>query len=277
MSAVSQLPLSEIAFLAVALVGGGLVVGFLAGLLGIGGGGIMVPILYELFGAIGVPEAIRMHLSVATSLAVIIPTSIRSFRAHEKKGAVDHQVIRDLGLPVFLGVLLGIVVAGYAGGWLLKVFFAVWSLAIAAHLYAGGRFKLGTELPGPAIGRPVGFVVGLNSTLIGIGGGAQITAYMTLFGRTIHQAVATASGFGPIIAIPAVLGYVWSGWHATGQPMGSLGYVNVLGAALITPLSVLAAPYGARTAHGMSRRTLEICFATFLTITSLRFIWTMIG
>jgi uncharacterized membrane protein YfcA len=270
-----SIPWSEVLALAVSLVVGGIAVGFLAGLLGIGGGGIMVPILYELFAVIGVPDANRMHLSVATSLAVIIPTSIRSFRTHRAKGAVDEGVLTTMGPPVFLGVLVGIVIAAYVDGWVLKAVFAVISALIAAHLFAGGRWKLGSDLPGANACRAVGALIGADSTLVGIGGGAQITAFMTLFGRPIHQAVGTASGFGPIIAIPAALGYVWAGWDVQELPWGSLGYVSLLGAALIIPTSVWAAPWGARTAHGLSRRSLELAFATFLAVMAVRFAWSL--
>lgn len=259
------------------LAAAGLITGILAGLLGIGGGGVLVPILYEVFGAIGVDDNVRMHLSVGTSLAVIIPTSIRSFRAHYAKGAVDMSVLKGMGLAVALGVLAGIGIASIVDGSVLKIVYVVSALAMAIKLAMGGdRWRLGTELPGKALRTVVGGAVGVVSTLIGIGGGVYITAFMTLYGRTIHQAVATASGFGPIIAVPAALGYVWAGWGVPDLPVGSLGYVSVLGALLIMPTSVLAAPLGVRIAHGISRRALELAFAAFLASVAVRFFLSLV-
>lgn len=268
----------EILWLAMALLTSGFVAGMLAGLFGIGGGGVLVPILYELFRIVGVREDACMQLAVGTSLAIIIPTAFRSFRAHYKRGAVDMDVVRRLGPPIAAGVLVGIAVAQFASGGVMKTMFAVAQGAMAIKLIAGrDRGTLGENLPGNPANALVGMVIGLVSTLIGIGGGVLVSAYMTLYRRPIHQAVATASAFGPIIAIPAAIGYVWAGWSAPGLPPGGLGYVSLLGAALVAPISVLVAPLGVRIAHGVSRRTLELGFACMLMIFCGRFLFTMIG
>ena len=259
------------------LAAAGLVTGLLAGLLGIGGGGVLVPILYEVFGTVGVDDNVRMHLSVGTALAVIIPTSIRSFRAHYARGAVDMSVLRGMAVAVAIGVLAGIVIASIVDGSVLKIVYVASALAMAVKLALGGdRWRLGAELPGNPVRAVVGGAIGLVSTLIGIGGGVYVTAFMTLYGRPIHQAVATAAGFGPIIAIPAALGYVWAGWSVAGLPAGSLGYVSVLGALLIMPTSILAAPLGVRIAHGISRRALELAFAAFLATVAVRFFLSLV-
>ena len=117
----------------------------------------------------------------------------------------------------------------------------------------------------------MGMAIGILSTLIGIGGGGMMTSYMTLYGRTIHRSVGTAAGLGPIIAIPATLGYIWAGWNIDNLPIGSLGYVSILGVLIVAPISVLTAPVGVSLAHGISRRALELAFATFLTIVAFRF------
>ncbi len=259
--------------LAGALTAGGLFTGFLAGLLGIGGGGILVPILWELFRFVGVDEAVRMHLAVGTALAVIVPTSLRSFHAHYRQGAVDMDVLHRMGPLVALGVVAGILIARVADGSVLKSVYVASCVVMASKLYAGGaRWRLGEHLPG-AIGTGlVATVIGLVSTLIGIGGGVFISGFMTLYGRPIHRAVATAAGFGPIIAVPAALGYIWAGWDVPGLPPASLGYVSLLGAGLIIPLSVLTAPIGVRVAHGIDRRKLELAFAAFLTLVAIRFL-----
>lgn len=264
---------AELAWLAGALLAAGLLMGFLAGLFGIGGGGILVPILYELFRVMGIDDDIRMHLAVGTALLVIIPTSLRSVFSHRSRGAVDGEILRTIGPGVFLGVIAGVLIARKAEAELLQLVFIGFYSTMAVKVLAGGdRFRLGTKLPGLVVRTLYGFVTGVISTLIGIGGGALITSFMLFYGRPIHQAVGTASGFGPIIAIPAALGFVWAGWNAMGLPPGSLGYVSVLGALLIVPTSVLAAPLGVRVAHAMSRRHLELAFAAFLIIVALRFV-----
>ena len=274
----SQLAGPEIAWLGLALLAGGIVAGLLAGLFGIGGGAVLVPILFELYRLLDVPDDIRMHLSVGTSLAVIAPTAIRSFAEHRRRGAVDMAVLRNMGLAVGIGVIAGVVIASMVDGSVLKFVYVLSALLIAAKLLAGSeRGLLGTDLPALIWQRLYGFVTGLGSTLIGIGGGIYISAFMTFFGRPIHQAVATASGFGPIIAIPATIGFMWTGWGTAGLPPGSVGYVSLLGAALIIPASVLAAPFGVRLAHHLSHRKLELAFAAFLILVAVRFLVNLLG
>jgi uncharacterized membrane protein YfcA len=271
------LPVGELAALLAMLLGGGLIMGLLAGLLGIGGGGIMVPILYEVFSAIGVDEAVLMHLCVGTSLAVIMPTSLRSFHSHKAKGAVDMDIIRSMVLPVVAGVVIGTLVARYSSSTILTVIWAGAATMMSLKMFFGREsWKLGDDIPGNPGRALYGLFIGTISTLMSIGGGAFVTMMMTLYGRPIHQAVGTSSGFGPMIAIPGTLGFIWAGWGVAGVPPGSLGYVSLLSAAIIVPVSVLAAPLGVRMAHGISRRTLELCFATFLALVALRFFWTLV-
>jgi uncharacterized membrane protein YfcA len=272
------MPLGEILGLAGALLAAGLVTGLLAGLLGIGGGGILVPVLYEVFGALGVDDAVRMHLAVGTSLAVIVPTSLRSFAAHRARSAVDLDLVKSMALWVVAGVGLGAVLARYANQDALKAIWVAAAGLISLKLFLGRQdWQLGDAVPGQPFRALYGGFVGLVSTLMSIGGGIFITALMTLYGQPMQRAVATSSAFGPIIAIPGALGFVWAGWHAAGRPPGSLGYVSVLGALLIIPTSVLAAPLGVRIAHGISRRKLELAFATFLVVVGLRFLFSLIG
>jgi uncharacterized membrane protein YfcA len=266
-------PASELAWLVVALLAAGFVTGLLAGLLGIGGGGILVPLLYELFGALGVDDGVRMHLAVGTSLAVIVPTSLRSFAAHRARDAVDLDLVKSMALPVVAGVALGAVVARHADATALKLIWIVAASLIALKLFFGrDGWRLGDAVPGNPFRAIYGAFVGLLSTLMSIGGGAFITGLMTFYGQPMQRAVATSSGFGPIISIPGTLGFIWAGWGVAGRPPGSLGYVSLLGALLIIPTSVLAAPLGVRIAHGISRRRLELAFAAFLTLVALKFL-----
>ena len=267
----------ELAALVVALLAAGFATGLLAGLLGIGGGGILVPVLYEAFGAFGVDEAIRMHLAVGTSLAVIVPTSLRSFAGHRARGAVDMDLVRSMALPVVVGVMLGAILARHANEAVLKGTWVAAATLVSLKLFLGRQdWRLGDVIPGQPFRAIYGAFVGLLSTLMSIGGGVFITALMTFYGHTIQRAIATSSAFGPIIAIPGALGFIWAGWHAAGLPPGSLGYVSLLAALLIIPTSVLAAPLGVRLAHGISRRKLELAFATFLAVVGVRFLLSLI-
>ena len=268
-----ELSLTEIFPLIIALLFGGLLTGFLAGMLGIGGGGVMVPILYEMFTFIGIDDSVKTHLAVGTSLAVIIPTSIRSFSKHKAKGAVDMSVVQSWGLFVFIGVLAGIVLTSIVDGSILRFVYAVSGFVIAMKLFfASDRLKLGSDLPKQPLSSVLSFMFGIASTLMGIGGGIFISATMTLYGRQIHQAIATSSAFGVIIAIPATIGYVWAGWGHEALPFGSIGYVSLVGAGILIPMSVWAAPYGVKTSHSLSKRHLEIAFGFFLLFASIRFI-----
>lgn len=273
-----SLPSGELIWLAAMLLAGGFITGLLAGMFGIGGGGILVPVLYELFSIIGVDEGLRMHLCVGTALAVIIPTSLRSFHSHYQRGAVDMEVMRRLGPWVAAGVVAGALIAGHSGGAVLKIVYVVAMSLMAAKIFLGGnRWVISAKLPGIFVNALVGAGTGVISTLMGIGGGAYVAAYMTLYGRSIHQAVATSSGFGPIIAIPGAIGYMMAGWGEAGLPPGSLGFVSLLGMLIVAPASVLAAPLGVRIAHGISRRKLEIAFATFLLAVGIRFTVSLIN
>jgi uncharacterized membrane protein YfcA len=261
-----------LALLAVA----GLLGGFLSGLLGIGGGGILVPVLYEVFGVLGVPEDVRMHVTLGTTLGVIAPTVLRSFAAFRARGSVDMQVVRRMGPWVFLGVALGVVIADHASSVALRWIWVVFGTALATKMALGrDDWQISDTLPRPPWLESAGFIIGAISTLMGIGGASFTVPLLTLHGRPLLQSVATATGLGPIIAIPGIIGYIISGWGAPGLPPLSLGYVNA-GALLIMPLSVFAAPYGVKAAHHVSKRTLELAFAAFLACVVARFLWTLV-
>lgn len=279
MNAITHLDVSTLVPLLAFLAAGGLATGFLAGLFGIGGGGVLVPVLYEAFGAVGVDPAIRMHMAVGTSLAIIIPTSTRSFLAHRARGGVDTGIIRRLALPVISGVLIGILVAKASPSAVLKWIWIVFALVLSSKLFFGKEhWRLGREIPKSRLVELYGAAVGFVSTMMSIGGGAFITTLMTLYDRPLKQGIGTSSGFGPIIAVPGMLGFMWAGWRlmdvdlaAGGLPMGSIGFVNLVAVALVAPLSVLTAPLGARVAHGISKRALEIAFGCFLLAVASRF------
>ena len=248
------------------------VAGVLAGLFGIGGGAVLVPVFYQMLGILGIDEAIRMHLSVGTSLAIIVPTSIRSFLGHRAKGAVDMELLRSFVIAVPVGVILAAIVAAYLSSGMLRAIFAFFSLIIAVKLLFGkDSWKVANDIP-RGIGKYVaGWFIGFFSTFMGIGGGVFNNTFMTLFGRPIHQAVATSSGVGVLISIPGMLGYIWAGWGAPGLPEISLGFVNLLMVVIIIPVTLLVAPIGVKLAHALDKRQLEIGFGIFLIAVAIRF------
>jgi len=271
---VPELPVETLLPLVAGLLAGGVVAGFLAGLFGIGGGGVLVPVLYEFFGGLGVDEAIRMHMSVGTALAVMIPTSLSSLRSHARRGNVDAAIIRRMLVPVVAGVVIGSIIAKVSAGVVLQLIWIVFAVLMATKQFVGAQsWRLGDDVPRSRLLEVYGVFTGIISTLMSIGGGAYITTMMTLYGRPIQQAVGTSSGFGPMIALPGMLGFIWAGWSVAGTPPGSVGFVSLIGAACMVPASVLTAPVGAMVAAKLSRRALEIGFGVFLTIVALRFVF----
>ena len=267
-------PLSEILWLALAIVVAGIITGLLAGLFGIGGGAVIVPVLYEVFRPLAVPEDVRIQLSVGTSIAIILPTTIRSYLAHREKGLVIPRVIRLWAVPAVLGVICGAVIAVFAPPSVFKIaFIAIASFIALKFLFASDRWNLGSELPSNAAMTSYGFVIGLASSLMGVSGGSISNIILTLYGKPIHNAVATSAGLGVPITIVGTLGYILAGLpHQALLPPFSLGFVSLVGLAVMAPLSSLIAPYGARLAHALSRRTLEVALAIFLLLVSLRFL-----
>jgi uncharacterized membrane protein YfcA len=278
---IAGLNASELLELALLLVAVGALSGFLAGVFGIGGGAILVPVFYECFRLAGVPLEVRMPLCIGTSLAIIIPTSIRAYHAHHARGAVDMEILKRWWLPVLIGVIAGSVTARYAPERLFKIVFVMVAYSAAARLLlARAAWKFGDDLPKGALMKIYGFVVGLLSTLMGIGGGLFSNLLMTFYGRPIHQAVATSSALAVLISIPGALGYVYAGWPAAAhypdvaalQLPFALGYVSLIGAVLVMPTSLLTAPLGVRAAHAMSKRSLEMAFGCYLFIVGSRFV-----
>jgi uncharacterized membrane protein YfcA len=273
--------LSELLWLGIGLIGAGAATGVFAGLFGIGGGAVIIPILYEVFRTTGVPEVVRMPLCVGTSLAIIIPTSISSYRAHQSRGAADSALLRQWALPTVVGVVLGSLIARVAPEALFKIVFVVIATFNAIRLlFVSDGWKLGDDLPRGLPMKLYGLIVGLLSSLMGVGGGQLTNLIMLIYGRPIHQAVSTAAGLGVVISVAGAFGYVYAGWPRAAEfsdvvalqfPF-ALGYISLAGVALVTPLSALIAPVGVRMAHALSRRQLEIAFGLFLLVVSLRFL-----
>lgn len=272
------IPIGELVWLVALIVVGGALVGVLAGLFGIGGGAIIIPVLYEVFGVLDVPENLRMQLCIGTSLAIIIPTTIRSYYAHRAKGAVDSRVVRVWTLPAICGVVIGSVIASFAPAIVFKITFMIFAVLISLRMLAGTeRWSLGSELPGRPLLAFFGLLTGLVSSLVGVSGGSVSNAVLTFYGRTMQQAVAISAGIGVPITIAGTIGYVLAGWrHTAEMPPLSLGFVSLIGFVLIAPVSIYTASYGVRLAHWLPRRKLEIAFAIFLGIVSLRFLFSLL-
>jgi len=272
----SSMSYEALILLAVSLLIAGAATGFFAGIFGVGGGIIIVPVLYELFRILDVADDVRMPLAVGSSLAIIVPTSIRSFRAHLDKGAVDRELLKAWAIPVVIGVIGGSLIARVAPPAVFKTLFA----GIAAFtsfrlLLAKDNWVLKSDMPKGFWLKGYGLVIGLLSSLMGIGGGQLCNVYMMLYRRPIHEAVATSSGLGVLISIPGALGYVYAGWPKMDLlPPLSLGFVSLIGVALFVPTSMLVVPYGVKLAHRLPKRKLEIAFGCFLLIVVLRFLWT---
>ena len=272
------IPLGELGLLAAAIAIAGVVTGLLAGLFGIGGGAIIVPVLYEVFRVLGVPEEVRMQLCIGTSLAIIIPTNIRSYITHRTRDLVLKDVVRLWAIPAIFGVAVGSLAAAFAPPAVFKIAFAVIAGSIALKVLFGRQsWQISSQLPGPRLMRVYGFIVGLNASLMGVSGGSSSNIILTLYGKTIHQAVATSAALGIWISIAGTLGYVLAGLpHQSQLPFASVGFVSLLGLVLMAPVSTLMAPYGARLAHVLSRRRLEIVFGIFLLLASARFLASVI-
>ena len=257
--------------LALVLVGTGCVAGVLAGLLGVGGGIIVVPVLYSLLGLLAIDESVRMHVAVGTSLASIVLTSIMSARAHHKKGAVDVSLLKAWGVWIFAGSIAGTLIAGSIGGAELRAVFGVVALLVAAYMaLTPAGFRVRDELPTGLAGSGSAFSIAGLSPMMGIGGGTLCVPYFNAFGFPVHRAVGTAAAIGLIVALPAAIGFILTGWGLDALPYASAGHVNLLGLLLIAPFASLTAPLGVGLAHKLSPRMLKLAFSFFLLVTGLR-------
>lgn len=272
-------PLSELLLLAALIIVAGFVTGVLAGLFGIGGGALIVPVLYEVFRVLGVPDEVRFQLCVGTSIAIIVPTNIFSYFTHRGKGAVMMEVVRAWAVPAVIGVAAGSAIAAFAPGAVLKLAFVLIATVIAFKLLFGREsWRLGDDLPGSAAMAAYGVFVGLSASLMGISGGSVSNMILTLYGKPIHKAVATSAALGVPITAAGTIGYILAGLPQQSLlPPLSLGFVSLIGFALMAPVSSFTAPYGARLAHALSKRRLEIAFGCFLLAVCVRFAVSLIG
>jgi uncharacterized protein len=264
----------ELALLAAAILAAGAVSGLLAGLFGVGGGGVIVPVLYEIFGFLAVTDTVRMQLCVGTSLAIIIPTSLRSFLTHRARRSLPLDVLRIWAVPVVVGVALGGAIAWLAPAWVFKLTFVLMAGLIALKMLFGREsWRLAGELPGRGLMAVYGVIIGLYASVMGVGGGSVATLILMLYGRSIHVAVALSAGVGVLISIAGTIGYMLAGLPQQAlMPPFSIGFVSLLGVVLMAPVSSFTAPFGARLAQALPKRRLEIAFGVFLLAIAARFL-----
>ncbi|MCB9994349.1 MAG: sulfite exporter TauE/SafE family protein [Hyphomicrobiaceae bacterium] len=264
--------------LVVALVASGIVAGIMAGLLGVGGGIVMVPAMALTFGFLGFDPEVYQHVSVGTSLAIIISTGLMSARAHHQRGAVMVDVLKLWGVPIVVASLLGGLMARIYSGDTLRIIFGVVAIFLAFNVVLPVQKMLMASLGGSKLtNRISAFVVGYISALMGIGGGSLSVPTLSAFGNPMHKAVGTGAALGVLIAIPGALGFVISGWTVDGRPPFSLGYINIPAMIVIGVAAAIAAPYGAALAHRLDKKQLERVFAVFLLIVGLRMLWQAIS
>ena len=252
----------------------GLVVGFLAGLLGVGGGLIIVPVLIMLLHAHGLAAGMEPQLALGTSLASILFTSLSSVRAHHRHGAVEWTLVSRIAPGIVVGTLAGAMLAAQMSASVLKVFFVVFLFYAATQMWLDFKPAPHRSLPGRSGTTLAGGVIGAVSSWVGIGGGTLSVPFMLWHNVPLHRAIATSAAIGFPIALAGAAGYVLGGWHAGGLPSGSLGFVYLPALAGIVLGSVLTAPLGARTAHRLPVRPLKRVFALLLFTLALRMVWT---
>lgn len=267
----ASLDWSILALLLGVAVAAGIGGGILAGLLGVGGGIVIVPALYLSLGLADMDPALRMQVAVATSLATIVFTALSSGRSHHRKGAVDMALLRRWAPWIVLGVVLGALLGSVVDGRLMVAVFAVVASAVAVNMLIGrGRVAPEPRTAPPAAWAAAGIGAGAVSALMGIGGGTVCVPLLSWLGYDIRRAVGTSAALGFLIGAPGTIIYMISGLGQPGLPPFSLGYVNLLAVAIITPFTMYFATWGARIAHAIPMRALRICFGLFLAATAIR-------
>ena len=255
-----------------ALVVIGLLAGFLAGLLGVGGGIVLVPAFFYAFRALGFDGPGLMQICLATSLATIVVTSLRSLQSHNAKGAVDWAILRGWAAWIALGAVVGVVTAAGLGSVVLQCIFGALGAGIGLYLAFGrSDWALANALPKGVLRAVFAPILGFLSVLLGIGGGSLGVPLMTLHRVPIHNAVATASGFGLAISVPSVIGWLFVDVDAPHIPL-TFGAINLPAFLIIIPLTFLMAPVGARVAHQSDARVLKRVFGVFLMIVAANMI-----
>jgi uncharacterized membrane protein YfcA len=263
----------DLGVLALGLVIAGVVSGVAAGMIGVSGGIVIVPILYHVLATLGIDPGVRMQIAIGTSLATVISAALSALAADDGRGDIDWSLLRRWAMPMLAGVLIGCAAASFAGGRLLSVVFGIVAIPVALLLaFAGEDRRVADRVPQGLPGSTLPALIGGLSVMMGIGGTTMGVPAMTLCGVPLRRAIATASVCGAIIAIPGTIAMIVAGWHAHGLPPFSLGYVNLVGFLLIAPSSFLA-PFGARLAGHIDAKRMRLVFALFIVIVTGRMLY----
>ena len=262
----------------VMLLGIGAVAGVLAGLLGVGGGIVLVPAFFYAFQTLGYDGPQLMQLCLATSLATIIVTSIRSVLSHNKKRAVDWDILRKWAPGIVVGAALGVLVASNLRSSTLQGIFGVLAIIVGLYMLFGRPdWRLRDTMPGRAGTTALSPLMGFASVLMGIGGGSFGVPLMSLMNVPIHRAVATAAGFGVLIAVPSVIGFLFVELDAASRPPWTLGAVNLIAFVLIIAMTLITTPWGVKLAHSMDAGPLKKAFGAFLTLVAINMLRKAMG
>jgi uncharacterized membrane protein YfcA len=256
----------------------GAISGVLAGLLGVGGGIVLVPAFFYVFGALGFEGPQLMQLCLATSLATIIVTSVRSVMSHNKKGAVDWDILRTWAPGIVIGAALGVLVAASLRSGALQMIFGILALIVGLYMALGkSSLRVSGAMPTGAKRMMSSPILGFMSVLMGIGGGSFGVPFMSLHGVAIHRAVATAAGFGVLIAVPAVIGFLFVPIDPTSRPPFTIGAVKLVAFVVVIAMTLVTAPWGVKLAHAMDAGPLKKAFGVFLTLVALNMLRKALG
>jgi uncharacterized protein len=270
------LSVENLSYVILLLFAAGIFASFISGLFGIGGGTVLVPAFYQVFSSIGVDENVRMHLAVGTSTAFVVVTSLRSFMQHTQNKSVDMSLLKSWLVPIPIGAFAGVYALNYISSDMLRIIFAILCTLISVKLlFQRDGWRFGDDVPKGFLRVSVGFIIGFISTLMGVGGGVLNNTFMMSYGRSIHQAVATSSGVGVMIAIPGVIGLIFSGSYDQNLPDFSIGYIHWLSFLLVVPLTLWITPFGVRIAQSTSKKRLEMALGSYLIVVAIRFFMTL--
>jgi uncharacterized membrane protein YfcA len=255
----------------------GVIGGLIAGLFGVGGGIVIVPILFWIFTSLNFPNEILMHMAIGSSLATIIPTSISSARAHYQRGSIEIDIIKKWAPGIFLGAIIGGLSGKYFSVNELKYLFASIAFLVALNMFFKEPLRLGNNFPKSRLLNIImSSLIGLVSSLMGVGAGTLGVPALVALSVPIHKAIGTAAALGLFIAVPATLGLAFSGFNIPNRPPMSIGYVNLIAFFIMFPLTVFFAPVGVKLAHRINQRALKSIFGIFLIITSIKMLSSII-